>query len=67
MSKYNYRINYDNGSVTEILQCDKIDTSQIMLEKVYRLNLNVDNKTRTITINTSHIIYIDEWESEELQ
>ena len=67
MSKYNYRINYDNGSATEILQSDKIDTSQIILAKVYRLNLNVDNKTRTITINTSHIIYIDEWESEELQ
>ena len=67
MKYYNYRINYDSGATTEIIKADtKIDAEQILKEKgVYVMN--VKNINKTMTINTSHIVYIEEWETEDNQ
>lgn len=71
MSIYNYRIYYDNGSVSEILRCDgRIDILELTRdnESFFRINFTVrEKRKRSITINAKKVVYIDEWESEEQQ
>lgn len=64
MKYFNYRFNYDNGSSTEFLKVnDKIDIERILKEPT--CFFNIENHKMSIAINTSHIINIERWETEE--
>lgn len=60
MTYYNYHIEYDNGSNTELLRCDRAlefdPTTPFLL---------IQSKNKQIAINLSHVTYIEQTEIEE--
>lgn len=60
MTYYNYHIQYDNGSYTELLRCDRafeFDTTAPFLK--------IQSKNKQFVINLSHVTYIKQTEIEE--